>query len=60
MSLDVDGPVEIDGGYFELRVNWSAGTLMEMTPVQFVELKQLVDGFRELAADLAKSVEVES
>lgn len=50
------GPDEIDTGYFELRVNWTAKELMEMTPAQFARLKELEQGFRELAREVEPNI----
>jgi hypothetical protein len=46
--LTVEGPTELDHGYFELRVNWGGQALLDMTGEQLDTLQQAIATLRSL------------
>jgi hypothetical protein len=48
--MECMGPIEVDRGYFEFRVNWSASDLMAMSGAMLERLKELIVEWEALAA----------
>lgn len=48
-TISVDGPTEIDRGYYELRVNWKADALLAMSVEELERFKAAMATLRELA-----------
>lgn len=50
--ISTEGPSELDQGYFEFRVNWTAATLLAMSGVELDEFKAALAALERLAFPL--------
>lgn len=47
--ITTEGPVDVEGGYMEFRVNWTAEQLLAMTPEEFARFKASMGALQQLS-----------